>query len=147
MAPSGDADGPENGWLDGQTAVLTRGAGKGRITYIGALLDRSLMQSVMESMAKSAGIRGVFGPVPDDVEVCRRTGGRGDVFVLINHDAQPQTVTLARPMRDLLTGGPARSSVTLARQGVAPAGADTVIGSATVSRNQLTPERGRHRLP
>jgi len=111
--------GSENSWLDGLPAVLTRAAGKGRITYLGALLDRALMRSAMESMTKSAGVRPAFGPVPEDVEVCRRTGPNGEVFVLINHGARTATVPLPRPMRDLLSAGQIGSSVTLSRYAVA----------------------------
>src|SRR5262249_2572081 len=31
--------GASNGWLDGQPAILTHAYGKGRITYVGAVLD------------------------------------------------------------------------------------------------------------
>lgn len=111
--------GPENGWLNGQPAVMTRTAGKGQITYIGALLDRNLMRAAIDAMAKEAGVHAVFGAVPEDVEVCRRAGPGGDVFVLINFGKQARTVTLPRTMRDVLTGGPPRTSVELARFGVA----------------------------
>jgi hypothetical protein len=32
--------GKSNGWLDGKPSAIIRKAGKGRITYIGAWLDR-----------------------------------------------------------------------------------------------------------
>jgi beta-galactosidase len=111
--------GPENGWLSGQPAVLTRKIGSGRITYIGALLDRPLMRRALEWIAGTAGLRAAFGAVPDDVEVCRRSGPRGDVFVVLNFGRQARTVNLPHPMRDVLTGGPAVSSVQLDRYGVA----------------------------
>jgi beta-galactosidase GanA len=53
------------------------------------------------------------------VEVCRRTGAGGDVFILINHARQPATVTLPRPMRNVLADSPAGAVVTLPRYGVA----------------------------
>jgi len=114
--------GPEaesHGCGTGQPAVVPRAAGKGRITYLGALLDGALMRSAMESMTKSAGLRPAFGPAPEDVEVCRRAGASGEVFVLINHGDQTRTVALPRPMRDLLSSGQVRSSATLPRQAVA----------------------------
>jgi len=111
--------GSENGWLDGQPAVLTRGSGKGRVTYVGALLDRALMRSAMEALAKSAGLRPALDGVPEDVEVCRRSGPGGEVFVLINHGKQARTVVLPRPMRDVISAGQASPSVTLPRNGVA----------------------------
>jgi beta-galactosidase len=111
--------GPENAWLAGAPAVLTRQAGQGRITYIGALLDRSLMQHAVEWMAQSASLRSAFGPIPDGVEVCRQTGPRGDVFVLINYAKENRVVNLPAAMRDLLGAGPARTSIELQRYGVA----------------------------
>lgn len=108
-------DGPANGSLDDQPTVLSRPLGKGRITYFGALLDPALMQAAVQWMAESAGLRPVFGPVPDDVEVCRR----GKVFILLNHTRQPRTVALPHPSRDLLAGTELRDSVTLPVHGVA----------------------------
>jgi beta-galactosidase len=111
--------GPENAWLDGQPAVLTRSSGKGRVTYLGAVLDRALMRSAIEPFAKAAGLQPAFGPVPDDVEVCRRAGAAGEVFVLINHGQHTQSVGLPRPMRDLLSAAQLRSSVSLPPHSVA----------------------------
>jgi beta-galactosidase len=111
--------GSENSWLADQPAVLTRKVGQGRITYIGALLDRALMQRAIDTMAPNSGLHPPFGSVPEDVEVCRRTGPAGDVFVLINYGKQSRNIKLPAPMRDLLTGGPAVTSVDLPQYGVA----------------------------
>ena len=108
--------GKSNGWLDGQPAVITRTFGKGTLTYVGALLDAPLMKALMAQFAARAGVKPVFGAVPRGVEVCRRVGPGGDVFVLINHTssavqvklparaANPGTRPPARPgtMRDIL---------------------------------------------
>jgi beta-galactosidase len=111
--------GAGNDWLDGQPAVLSRAVGKGRITYIGALLDRTVMRTAIEKMTEAAGLHPALGAVPETVEVCRRTGAGGDVFILINHARQPATVTLPRPMRNVLADSPAGAVVTLPRYGVA----------------------------
>ena len=111
--------GPENSWLVGQPAVMTRKVGEGRITYIGALLDRTLMQKAIDSMAESAALRPAFGPVPSGVEVCRRTGPHGDVFILINHANENRTVNLPSRMIEVLSGGPPRTTIELPRYGVA----------------------------
>jgi len=110
--------GPENGWLDGHPAALTRRVGNGRITYIGAILDRALMQSAIQTLAKAAGVQTVLGGVPEGVEVCRRTGAKGDIFVLINFDQQAHTVTLPHPMLDLLSRKQVQNTITLDRFGV-----------------------------
>jgi len=94
--------GASNGWLDGQPAVVTRSYGKGRITYIGAVLDDKLMASAADWMIKDAGVAPAFGEVPDGIEVSRRESGNARVFVLINFKAEKQTVNLPRPMRSLL---------------------------------------------
>ena len=110
--------GAENGWLAGKPAVLTRQSGKGRITYIGALLDKTTTQRAMSWIAESVGVRRTLETVTD-VEVCRRTGRQAEVFILINHGKEALTVTLPTAMRDVLAGGPARNSVELGRYGVA----------------------------
>jgi beta-galactosidase len=95
--------GKSNGWLDGQPAAITRTYGKGRITYIGAILDDKLMTTAAEWMIRESGVRAPFAPVPDGVEVSRRTGEGKDVFVLINFSAQTHRVNLPHPTRLLLT--------------------------------------------
>jgi beta-galactosidase len=94
--------GRSNGWLDGHAAILTRNYGRGRITSIGAVLDDKLTEGAAQWMAKTAGITPVFGPVPDGIEVSRRVGPGGAVFVLINFRAEKQSVALPRPMLSLL---------------------------------------------
>jgi beta-galactosidase len=108
--------GTANGWLDGQPAVVTRRYGAGRLTYIGAVLDDTLLARTVRWMAR--GIAPVFGPVPDGVEVSRRVGPGGRVYVLINFASRPRTVALPRVMRSVLDGATTRS-VRLATYGVA----------------------------
>jgi beta-galactosidase len=94
--------GRSNGWLDDQPAVVTRKTGRGRITYIGGVLDAKLMQATAEWMTKSAEITPAFGPVPDGIEVSRRVGPNQTVYVLINFLPEKQTFTLPRTMRSLM---------------------------------------------
>lgn len=110
--------GAANGWLDGQPAVLTRAYGKGRITYIGAVLDDHLMDAAADWMVEQSGIQPVFGPVPEGIEVCRRAGEGKQVFVLINFGQETAHVALPRPMMGVLAGTE-ESSVDLPRYGVA----------------------------
>jgi len=94
--------GSANGWLDGQPAILSHPFGKGRITYIGAVLDPNLMAVLAEWLVKTSAITPAFGPLPDGVEVSRRIGSESAVFVLINFSPEPQTVSLPHPMQALL---------------------------------------------
>ncbi len=114
--------GAGNGWLEGHAAALTRQLGKGRITYIGAVLDPALMREVAKSIADAAGAQGPTLAVPEGVEVCRRAGNGHEVFILINHAKRPVKITLPKPMTDVLNGGEFRECE-LAPHGVAVASA------------------------
>jgi beta-galactosidase len=96
--------GKSNGWLDDQPAVITRAYGKGRITYIGAILDDKLMTSAADWLTQKAGVTPVFGPVPEGVEVSRRLGQGKQVFVIINYSAETREVALPRAMNLPLEG-------------------------------------------
>ena len=110
--------GKSNGWLDGQAAMITRSVGKGRISYLGAVLDPALMERVMTWATSGAEVKAEFGPLPDGVEVCRRVGAGRTVFVLINHGGAPAEVALPETMEDVLHGGSV-AEVRLEPQGVA----------------------------
>ena len=91
--------GKSNGWLDDQPAAVTRAYGKGRITYIGAVLDDKLMAAAAEWMVQKSGVTPVFGSLPEGVEVSRRMGGGKQVFVLINYAEDSRRVALPHPMK------------------------------------------------
>jgi beta-galactosidase len=111
--------GRANGWLDGQPAMVTHAYGKGRITYIGTVLDASTLDTAAKWMARVSHVQPVFGPVPDGVEVTRRVGADGkQVFVLINFASRPREVTLPRSMWSVFEKRP-MSAVHLERYGVA----------------------------
>ena len=112
--------GKSNGWLDEQPAVITRAYGKGRITYVGAVLDDKLMTAAAEWMTQESGVRPVFGPVPDGVEVSRRVGPGKQVFVLINYASEARRVALPHSMKLVLDGREA-DAVELPPYGVAVA--------------------------
>ena len=94
--------GKSNGWLDDQPAAVTRSYGKGRITYIGAILDDKLMAAAAEWMVQKSGVPPVFGSLPEGVEVSRRMGGGKQVFILINYAQESRRIALPRPMKVLL---------------------------------------------
>jgi beta-galactosidase len=110
--------GRSNGWLDGQPAAVTRRIGKGRITYIGTLLDDALMKTAVEWMTKNAQVSPAFGKVPDGVEVSRRVSATSSVYVLINFNATKQTIAMPSPMKSLLDEKTV-STIVLPQYGVA----------------------------
>lgn len=109
--------GKANGWLDGKPAAISRRVGKGRITYVGALVDDAVMKRLIDGALKDAGVARDFA-VPADVELMTREGQGRRIVILINHGRAVQTVTLPEPMADILNGG-MTSSVTLPVEGVA----------------------------
>jgi len=110
--------GNSNGWLDNQPAMITRAVGKGSITYLGTIPDPTLMQSLLQAEASGANIQRAFGPIPIDVEVCRRISTAHTVYILINHGKSPQTVTLPKPLHELLSDK-TLATIDLFTQGIA----------------------------
>jgi len=111
--------GKSNGWLDDQPAMITRRVGKGRITYLGAVLDSDLMHKVVAWTASDAQLNAEFAAVPAGVEVCRRVDANRTVFVLINHGPAAAQVALPSAMSDVLEANRRVTSVDLQPQGVA----------------------------
>jgi len=94
--------GKSNGWLDEQPAAVTRAYAKGRITYIGAILDDKLMAAAAEWMVQKSGVPPGFGSLPEGVEVSRRMGGGKQLYILINYAQDSRRVALPHPMKVLL---------------------------------------------
>ncbi len=110
--------GKSNGWLDEQPAILTRQVGKGRITYIGTVLDDKLLVQVAEWIVGKSGLQPAFGPVPEGVEVGQRSGNGKSVFIVINLKQSEQTVQLPRPMKRVLGSGETVNALQLPAYGV-----------------------------
>jgi len=110
--------GRSNGWLDGQPATITRQVGKGRITYIGVWLDDPGMSAAARWMTDISAVIPALGPVPDGIEVNRRTGEHGTVFILVNFARTEQSTLLPSEMTDVLDGGP-KQIIVLPPYGVA----------------------------
>ncbi len=112
--------GKSNGWLDGQPAMITRRVGRGRITYLGAVLDPDLMRRVVAWATADAQLAAEFGPVPGS-----KSAGASmlaTVFVLINHIDKKTQIALPVPMNDILHGGDTLTSIDLDAAGRGRAG-------------------------
>jgi beta-galactosidase len=99
--------------------MIARPVGKGRIAYLGAVLDLDLMRSVVSRAVSDAKIESEFAALPANVEVCRRVGATHEVFVLINHGRDPVHVVAPAGTRDVLHGGQNKPAIDLDPQGVA----------------------------
>ena len=95
----------------------SRAYGKGKITYIGTILDEKLMKTAAEWMVKESGVGPAFASVPDGIEVSVRSGPGKSAFVLINFAPESQNVDFGKRMKMLLSGRQGES-VELAPYGV-----------------------------
>jgi beta-galactosidase len=96
--------GKSNGWLDDQPAI-TVGAShySALIYYVGAYLDEDSQQQVVDRILQMRVIKPVI-EAPKGVEVCQRVNPAGQqIFIIINHERQPQTVTVPWTALDHLT--------------------------------------------
>lgn len=90
-----------NGWLDGQPALVTRRAGAGRISYLGAWLDDVIMRRVTDWALRQAAV--ASPNPPEGLEVCRRTGEGRELLIAINHRSELCTLPLAGRWESVLT--------------------------------------------
>lgn len=113
LAPSG-ADivaryGTGYKWLERQPAILRTRAGKGSITYVGALFDEGGQRQLTSVLLGFAGIATPLPALPASVEAAERVGPSGRFIVLINHgtDRQmfPATPSLSQVEGDSLSLG------------------------------------------
>jgi beta-galactosidase len=109
--------GSSNGWLDGKPAVVSRSVGSGRISYVGAWLDDRTMQRLTAGWVANSGARPISAP--EGVEICRRVGPRGEVWIVINHTRQARTVARPAVARDLMLDQAAEPDLHLDGYGVA----------------------------
>jgi len=116
--------GKANGWLDGKPAALYRNIGRGRLTYIGAILDPSTLDKILDLYLGKVPRMTVptlpmDGELPPEVEVCWRQGvANHRVFIFINHSNTKEFHLPLRLGANLLGNGTA-SEVDLPPQGVA----------------------------
>jgi len=106
-------------WLSEKPAALSRSFGKGKIVYLGTLLDPALTRGFIAEQLKSAKVRPWLGVLPEGVEAMRRSSPSKDIVILINHSKAAANITLPRAMRDVLHNMQDTHDVTLESQGVA----------------------------
>ena len=111
--------GASNGWLDGQIAVAVHAYGYGLVYYVGAWLDDDSMGPFFDRMLNMATIVPTL-ITPPGLETCKRVSPDGkEFFILINHEAEPRTISLPWPADEHITGQRLTGGVRLAPYGVA----------------------------
>jgi beta-galactosidase len=101
----------------GKPAITQNSFGKGRAVYIGADLDPASLARVLRTVAGAAGVPSPI-EVPEGIEMTvRQAAGKRWMF-LMNHKPDAQTVKLAAPATDLLTGQSRSGEIELGGYGV-----------------------------
>ncbi len=91
------------GWHEGYHAVSVNTVGKGRAVYVGTNVRGEFYDRLHDWLLPAAGFDGLFS-VPDGIEVCTRTGQKGDLLFLLNFQDEPKKVSLPAEYLELLTG-------------------------------------------
>ena len=94
------------GWLSGKPAAITRNVGKGSITYIGAWLSAGPMQTATAHLLEEAGVAPMVTGLPTNssLEICERAGDGKRIWIIINHGAHTETLTLPVAIRRFIVG-------------------------------------------
>jgi beta-galactosidase len=110
--------GTSNGWLDNEIAITVCAQGTGLTYMVGAYLDVAAQQAMVDHFLQNAGLQKI--DAPPGVEVCIRVMPDGkQLYVVINHERSPATVTLPSPAQNPLTDQAVTGPFRLAPYGVA----------------------------
>jgi len=92
------------GWLRGQPAITVHSYGAGKVYLVGALLAEAAQDALFALILRAAGAEPVLD-TPQGVEAGLRVGADGrEVYILVNHSGQPQSVSLPWAAYDHLSG-------------------------------------------
>ena len=101
---------PFSGWLP----RAMEGPTPSSAVYYGSLFNLDASRYLIRRYAGETGLKPLLAEVPEQVEVTRRSKGGTDFYFLLNHGDSPVTVTVGDGFIDVLTGGAANTSLTLA---------------------------------
>ncbi|MCX6345546.1 MAG: beta-galactosidase [Armatimonadetes bacterium] len=108
----------DGGFISYGVAITRNSFGKGKAYYIGTQPESDFMITLMDAVAKDAGVTlGI--PTPQDVEACERVGEGKKLTFIINHTEQTQNVSIPEPCTNLITCEAIEKSLTIDAYGVA----------------------------
>jgi beta-galactosidase len=107
-----------NGWLDNELAITVCAQGTGLTYVVGVYLDIPAQQAMVDHFLQNAGLQRIDTPPGVEVSIRVRQSGE-EVYVVVNHERTPATITLPSQAQNPLTGQPVSGPFRLAPYGVA----------------------------
>jgi beta-galactosidase GanA len=107
-----------NGWLDNEIAITVCAQGTGLTYMVGVYLDVPAQQAMVDHFLQNAGLQRLDTPPGVEVGIRVRPSGE-QLYVVVNHERTPATVTLPSPAQNPLTGQSVTGAFRLAPYGVA----------------------------
>ena len=95
--------GKSNGWLDDQIAISVNTFGKGLVYYVGAYLDEPAQQILFKRLLETANVASMVSA--PGIEIQARSRRDEMFYIVINHTATEQAVTMPWTSFDYLSGG------------------------------------------
>jgi beta-galactosidase len=96
----------------GKPAIALNRVGPGQVIYVGSFGDDALAQTVVNWALSLADICSPLD-TPSGVEVMERWQGDNHLLFVLNHRAEPQTITLDAVYTDILGGVPVSGAITV----------------------------------
>jgi beta-galactosidase len=91
-------------WYTDRAAITAHSVGRGLVIYVGTAGDEALIAAVVERAIARAGLTAPINVAgTHGVEVTERRSENERLFFVLNHHGEGASITLDRPMRDLLT--------------------------------------------
>jgi beta-galactosidase len=101
-----------NEWYAPYAALTRNRVGKGQAIYVGAGLDEAFYERFVPQVVAEAGIAPLL-ETPEGVAVKARLVKGQPLLFIMNYTTEPQTITLPRPMHDVLLNRPVEMNVVL----------------------------------
>ena len=111
--------GKSNGWLDNQIAISVNTFGNGLVYYVGANLDETAQQILFTQVLEAARVTTLASAPGVEIQARLRPAQDEMFYIVINHTATEQTVTMPWTSFDHLNGDALAEEFKLAAYAVA----------------------------
>jgi len=100
-------------FMSGVAACTENSVGRGRAIYYGSFFNMESARYLLKRYTKEQKLRPLFENFPSEVEVTRRTKGRGNYYFILNHSTESVPLNVGSGYFDLLEGKDSPSSFML----------------------------------